>query len=112
MVKGIVFMSSAERLVGGRVGRVAGSPGSRGAKTWRPRGCGSLKKGLGRSLNPKTSITDLILGFEPNNSHLGMDFNSAFRESVAVIVFKRVYIHYLICSLILQSKINFKIPYF
>ena len=49
-----------------RVGRVAGSPGSRGAKMWRPwRGRGSLQKGRGRSLKPKISITILIVGLEP-----------------------------------------------
>ena len=90
-----------------RVDRIAGSLGLRGAKTWRLlRGRWSLIKGRGRSLNPKTSITDESLGFEPNfpGPRLAMDFSSSFQEIGAIVLFERVYIHDLIHSLFCNQK--------
>ena len=58
----------------------------------------------GRSLNTKTSITVRLGGIEPTTSLLRMDFSSAFQDTVVNTISKRVYIHVLIYSLILQSK--------
>ena len=93
----------AAGLAGSRVARVAGRQ-----NVATPAGSRVAKIERGRSLNTKTSITVHLGGIEPTTSRVLRDFSSYFQDTVALAMSKRVYIHVLIHSLILQSKINFK----